>query len=188
MSDQVQKIPLANPGPLGLLGFGMTTVLLNLHNAGLYPLNVVIIAMGLALGGLAQIIAGIFDFKNGNTFGGTAFCAYGTFWWSLILLWYWPTSGPAAASSALVMGYYFLLWGVFTGFMFIGTIKISGSLMFVFATLTILFFLLAIENFSGATVVGKIAGVEGTVCGLSAIYTSVGTVINGEWGRKIFPL
>jgi succinate-acetate transporter protein len=75
------QVKLANPGPLGLLGFGMTTILLNLHNAGHIPLSIVIIAMGMALGGLAQIIAGIFEFRNGNTFAGTAFSAYGTFWW-----------------------------------------------------------------------------------------------------------
>jgi len=77
---------LANPAPLGLFGFGMTTVLLNLHNAGFYPLNSMILGMGLAYGGLAQVIAGIMEYKRGNTFGTTAFVSYGLFWWSLVLL------------------------------------------------------------------------------------------------------
>lgn len=77
----------SNPGPLGLLGFGMTTILLNLHNAGVIELSAVIAAMGFAMGGTAQIIAGILEFRNGNTFGGTAFTAYGFFWWSLVFIW-----------------------------------------------------------------------------------------------------
>jgi succinate-acetate transporter protein len=80
------KTAIANPGPLGLLGFGMTTLLLNLHNGGLIPLSIVIVAMGFALGGAAQIIAGVMEFKNNNLFGATAFTAYGFFWWSLILI------------------------------------------------------------------------------------------------------
>ena len=84
------KTKVANPGPLGLLGFGMTTVLLNLHNAGLLPLSIAIVAMGIALGGLAQIIAGIRELCQGNTFAGTAFTAYGLFWWSLVLIWVNP--------------------------------------------------------------------------------------------------
>ena len=84
-SEMNQKV--ANPAPLGLLGFGMTTVLLNLHNAELLPLSIAIVAMGIALGGLAQIIAGVRELCQGNTFGGTAFTAYGLFWWSLVLIW-----------------------------------------------------------------------------------------------------
>ena len=89
MSTEI-KAKVANPGPLGLLGFGMTTVLLNLHNAGLLPLSIAIVAMGIALGGLAQIIAGIRELCQGNTFAGTAFTAYGLFWWSLVLIWVNP--------------------------------------------------------------------------------------------------
>lgn len=85
-----EKLNPVNPGPLGLLGFGMTTILLNLHNAEIIPLSIVIVAMGLALGGAAQIIAGILEFCHGNTFGGTAFVAYGFFWWSLVLIWVCP--------------------------------------------------------------------------------------------------
>jgi succinate-acetate transporter protein len=83
---------IANPAPLGLLGFGMTTLLLNLHNASIIPLSIVIVAMGFALGGAAQIIAGIMEFKKNNVFGATAFTAYGFFWWSLIIIWPIPSA------------------------------------------------------------------------------------------------
>ena len=92
MSTETTK-KVANPGPLGLLGFGMTTVLLNLHNADLLPLSIMIVAMGICLGGLAQIIAGVRELCQGNTFGGTAFTAYGLFWWSLVLIWTNPFAG-----------------------------------------------------------------------------------------------
>lgn len=112
-----EKLNPANPGPLGLLGFGMTTILLNLHNAEIIPLSIVIVAMGLALGGAAQIIAGILEFCHGNTFGGTAFVAYGFFWWSLVLIWVCPFDSIAAGDSTS-LGFYLLLWGIFSLFMF----------------------------------------------------------------------
>jgi len=99
MSNERQFETIANPAPLGLLGFGMTTILLNLHNAGIIPLSIVIVAMGFALGGAAQIIAGIMEFKKNNTFGATAFTAYGFFWWSLILIWIKPFEGIEAAGN-----------------------------------------------------------------------------------------
>jgi len=117
---------LANPAPLGLLGFGMTTVLLNIHNAGFYPLGSMILAMGLVYGGLAQVIAGVMEYKKGNTFGTTAFTSYGLFWWSLVVLLILPGStlftgilvpGPEA------MGAYLFMWGLFTLVMFFGTLK-----------------------------------------------------------------
>ena len=183
------KTKIANPGPLGLLGFGMTTVLLNLHNAGLLPLSVVIVAMGVALGGLAQIIAGIRELKQGNTFAGTAFTAYGLFWWSLVLIWVnpWMQAGIEAASK-VAMGYYLLLWGIFTGFMFIGTLKHNRATQVVFGRLTVLFFLLAIGDFAGNHTITMIAGYEGIFCGLSAIYSAVGQIVNEEFGKKVLPL
>ncbi|MBQ9930944.1 MAG: acetate uptake transporter [Firmicutes bacterium] len=179
---------LANPGPLGLLGFGMTTILLNLHNAELIQLSVVIVAMGFALGGLAQIIAGIFELRNGNTFGGTAFTAYGCFWWSLIFIWVNPTGGAIAASDAHSMGAYLLLWAIFTGFMFIGTLKHNKATQVVFGTLTLLFLLLAIADFSGIHGVHLAAGWVGIICGASAIYASMGQVLNAEYGKNVMPL
>ena len=181
------KAKVANPGPLGLLGFGMTTVLLNLHNAGLLPLSIVIVAMGIALGGLAQIIAGIRELCQGNTFAGTAFTAYGLFWWSLVLIWVNPFDGINAATK-IDMGYYLLLWGIFTAFMFIGTLKHNKATQVVFGSLTILFMLLAIGDFTGNHTITMIAGFEGIFCGLSAIYSAMGQILNAEYGKEVMPL
>ena len=183
------KAKVANPGPLGLLGFGMTTVLLNLHNAGLLPLSIAIVAMGIALGGLAQIIAGIFEMKQGNTFAGTAFTAYGLFWWSLVLIWVNPfAEAGIEAASKVAMGWYLLLWGIFTLFMFIGTLKHNKATQVVFGSLTILFMLLALGDFTGNHTITIIAGFEGIFCGLSAIYSAMGQIVNAEFGKKIIPL
>ena len=179
-------VKLANPGPLGLLGFGLTTILLNLHNAGLIPLSIVIIGMGFALGGLAQIIAGIFEFRNGNTFAGTAFTAYGTFWWSLVAIWTMAPEGLEA--DKVSMGYYLAVWGLFTAFMFIGTLKHNRTTQVVFGSLTALFFLLALGDFTLIPEVTVIAGIVGIFCGLSAFYSAVAQVVNAEFGRSVFPL
>ncbi len=185
MSNQ-KNCTIANPGPLGLLGFGMTTVLLNLHNANIIPLSIVIIAMGFALGGAAQIIAGIMEFKKGNMFGATAFTAYGFFWWSLIMIWINPfQSTPADLTS---MGYYLLLWGIFTAFMFVGTLTHNNATKVVFGSLTALFFLLAIADFTNNHSLKIVAGYVGIFCGLSAIYASVAQIVNNEHKKDIFPL
>ena len=176
----------ANPAPLGLLGFGMTTILLNLHNSGLISLSVIIIAMGFALGGLAQIIAGIMEFKNNNTFGATAFTAYGCFWWSLIIIWCNPWAQYPADPKSLAC--YLLLWGVFTLFMFIGTLKQSRANRVVFGSLALLFFLLALGDFTGVHAITIVAGVVGIFCGASALYNSFGQVLNEVYGKTILPL
>lgn len=182
MSDLSKK---ANPAPLGLLGFGMTTVLLNLHNDGIIELSIVIVAMGIAMGGLAQIIAGILEFMGGNTFGGTAFTAYGCFWWSLVIIWILPASTPADEVS---MGYYLLIWAIFTAGMFVGSLKHNNATKVVFGSLTILFLLLALGDFTGNATIKMIAGFEGLLCGLSAIYSGLGQLINNEFGKNVVKL
>ena len=181
------KIKLANPGPLGLLGFGMTTILLNEANTGLMGLSVVVIAMGFALGGFAQIIAGIFEFKQGNTFGGTAFIAYGSFWWSLIFILFNPGDKMGAADGKS-MGFYLILWGIFSLFMFICTLRHNRAIQAVFLTLTILFFGLALGEFTGIHAITVVSGIVGIVCGASAIYTSVAQLLRDEYGREILPI
>lgn len=177
---------LGNPGPLGLLGFGMTTILLNLHNAGLLPLSIVIIAMGVALGGFAQIIAGILEFKNGNTFGGTAYTAYGFFWLSLVIIW---TEGANYGGIDLTsMGYYLLLWGIFTLFMFIGSLKHNRLTQAVFFSLTILFILLAVADFTAIGWIKVIAGIIGIICGMLAMYSAVAQIVNLEHKKEILPI
>ena len=178
----------ANPGPLGLLAFGMTTVLLNLHNAGFYEMNSMILAMGIFYGGLAQIVAGILEAKKNNTFGLTAFVSYGFFWLTLVALILLPKGNLAAAPSTDGMVAYLIMWGIFTGLLFIGTLKISKALQFVFASLTILFFLLAIGDITGNASIKTFTGYEGIICGASAIYTGVATLLNEVYGKVIMPI
>jgi uncharacterized protein len=181
---------LANPAPLGLMGFGMTTVLLNIHNAGFFPVSAMILAMGIFYGGIAQIIAGIMEFKKGNTFGTTAFISYGSFWLTLVAIWVLPgTKAPKAeATPEAFMGWYLLVWGLFTFFMWIGTFKKNRVLQFIFASLTVLFVLLALRDWTGSTAIGTFAGFEGIVCGLSAIYLAMAEVINEAKGRTFLPI
>ena len=178
----------ANPAPLGLLGFGMTTVLLNLHNAGFFTMGSMILAMGIFYGGLAQIIAGIEEWKKNNTFGATAFSSYGVFWMTLVALLLLPKTGLADASDKTAIAAYLAMWGLFTGIMFIGTLKASRALQFVFASLTILFFLLAIGDFTGNGTITVIAGYEGIICGFSAVYTGLAQVLNEMYKRTVAPL
>jgi len=185
----IQK--LANPAPLGLLGFGLTTVLLNLHNAGLFGLNAMILAMGLAYGGLAQIIVGIMEFKKGNTFGMTAFLSYGLFWWSLVALVLLPGTtffdGILAADST-AMAAYFIMWGLFTFAMFFGTLKANRALQFVFGSLFVLFFMLAATRLTGNAMLGQITGIEGIICGGSAVYLGLAEVLNEANGKTVLPI
>ena len=182
------KDTTANPAPLGLMGFGMTTVLLNMHNAGFFTLGSMILAMGIFYGGLAQVFAGIMEWKKGNTFGTTAFTSYGLFWLSLVALLVMPAMGWGNTPEKSAMAAYLFMWGVFTAFMFIGTLKINRALQFVFATLTLLFFLLSLGDITGNITIIKIAGYEGIICGLSAIYTALAQVLNELYGRPIIPL
>jgi len=178
----------ANPGPLGLFGFGMTTVLLNFHNAGFFELNSMILAMGIFYGGTAQVIAGIFESKKNNTFGMTAFISYGFFLPTLVGLIVMPKLGWIAAASETAMATYLAMWGVFTGLLFIGTLKLNRALQFVFATLTILFFLLAAGDATGNKAITHFAGYEGLICGFAAIYTGAATLLNDVYGRNFWPV
>jgi hypothetical protein len=182
------KDTTANPAPLGLLGFGMTTVLLNLHNAGCYELNTMILAMGICYGGTAQVIAGIMEWKKGNTFATTAFISYGFFWLSLVCLIGLPKLGFTATNDT-AMAAYLAMWGLFTGVMFVGTLRLNRALQVVFGTLTILFFLLAYAHFAKpGEGFEHFAGYEGLVCGFSAIYTGLAQVLNELYGKIVLPL
>jgi succinate-acetate transporter protein len=186
--SMILKDNTANPAPLGLLAFGMTTVLLNLHNAGLYELNTMILAMGIFYGGTAQVIAGIMEWKKNNTFGTTAFISYGFFWLTLVALIVLPKFGWAAPASKMAMASFLGLWGFFTLLMFIGTLKLSRALQVVFGTLVILFALLAIGDATENPLLKTIAGYEGLVCGFAAIYTGMAQVLNEVYGRTVLPL
>ncbi len=184
---------LANPAPLGLLGFGLTTVLLNLHNAGLFELDTMILAMGLAYGGLAQVIVGVMEFKRGNTFGTVAFTSYGLFWWSLVALIVLPKIsffGPGlTAYSNASMAAYFCIWGIFTLAMFFGTLKANRAVQFVFMSLTILFLLLTARELLGNPAwFNTIVGIEGIICGASAIYLAIAEILNETHNRTLLPI
>jgi succinate-acetate transporter protein len=192
----------ANPAPLGLLGFGITTVLLNfIHNAQLGPLDAMILAMGLAYGGLAQVIAGVLEYKKGNTFGTVAFTSYGLFWWSYAILNLMPRfylfSPAVSQASDLAMTAYFFMWGLFTLLMFFGTLKTNRALQFVFMSLAILFFLLtakyallAYTSFTAADLdlFTRVIGFEGIICGFSAVYLAIAEVLNEAHGKTVLPI
>jgi succinate-acetate transporter protein len=189
MPDTIVPDKTGNPAPLGLMGFGMTTVLLNLHNAGFIALDTMILSMGIFYGGLAQIIAGIMEWKKGNTFACTAFISYGMFWLSLVALIALPHAGLGLAGpSGYSVPFYLAAWGVFTLVLFIGTLRLNRALQVVFATLTILFFMLAAGDAMGSATIGKAAGWVGLLCGASAIYTGLAQVLNEVNGKTVWPL
>ena len=180
---------LANPAPLGLMGFGMTTILLNLHNAGLFEISAVIMAMGIFYGGIAQVIAGCMEFKKGNTFGTTAFTSYGLFWLTLVFLIYFNGKFGIPSNEIGFLAWYLFLWGLFTFFMWIGTWKANRGLQVVFLSLTVLFWMLAARDAFGWTGTwAALTGYEVIFCGASAIYCAMAQVINENFGRVVMPL
>jgi len=202
---------LANPAPLGLMGFGMTTVLLNfVQNARLGSVDAMILGMGIFYGGLAQIIAGMLEYKKGNTFGTTAFTSYGLFWLSFVALNWLGVSDVARLGVMPFLGgatpwsvsqeafaAYFFMWGLFTFAMFFGTLKANRALQFVLMSFAILFFLLAAKSallaYTSMTPTNlelftRIIGVEGMICGFSAIYLALAEILNESHGKTVLPI
>jgi hypothetical protein len=185
-----QRLPkVANPAPLGLAGFGLTTVLLSCINAGLIPADGVtaVVPLAFAFGGLAQLIAGILEYANGNTFGMVAFTSYGCFWWWYAFLvwtigagWIKPPA-PVAVATAL------LLWGVFTLYMWVATFRANKGVFTVFLLLWITFFLLAAGDY-GMAAARVLGGYFGLATGLAALFVSFAEVTNGAFGRSVIPL
>jgi hypothetical protein len=186
MSNSSQQT--ANPAPLGLMGFGMTTVLLNMHNAGLFPINSMILGMGIFYGGLAQVIVGIMEWKKGNTFGATAFTSYGLFWLSLVMTIIAPQLNISVAPSNVAMAAYLAMWGLFTLGLLVATFKMNRAVQFVFASLALLFLLLAVGDYTGNATIKFLAGLEGIICGFSAIYLAMAEVINEVYQETILPI
>ena len=178
----------ANPAPLGLFGFGITTILLSLHNAGIIELSTVILAAAVCLGGSAQIIAGIFEMKFNNTFGATAFISLGFFWISLVLIWLLPGIGSVQSVDSISMGIYLLIFACFTSFMFISSLKHIKILQLIFGLLSIVFFLLALADFTNLAIIQMIGGYLGAFLGALAIYACIGQIINNDWEKDIFKL
>jgi len=185
------KPSYANPAPLGLVAFGLTTVMLSLVNAGVLPQGgeQVVLPLALAYGGLAQIIAGLLEFRTGNTFGTTAFLSYGAFWWWFALLVILGNNGVFDLSQAeSTIGVALIGWGVFTLCMWIGTFRLSKALWWVFLTLWITFFTLGLGTLLGVHGLTVLGGWLGLVCGLLAMYTSFGLVTNTTFGKPVIPL
>ena len=187
-SEVAIKDTTGNPAPLGLFGFGMTTVLLNLHNAGYYGLGSSILAMGIFYGGIAQVIAGYMEWKKKNTFATVAFTSYGLFWLTLVGLIDLPKLGLAEKTDHIGFAAYLAIWGVFTLILFFGTLKLNRALQVVFLSLVILFFILAVEKYTENEALARVAGFEGIFCGLSAMYTGAAQVINECYKKTILPL
>ncbi len=177
---------LANPAPLGLCGFALTTWLLSMINAGWYPAPAMpmVLAMAFVFGGTAQFVAGVCELPRGNTFGFTAFCAYGSFWWSLALF----LTLPHAAVPPVFVGWYLALWGVFTLFMWFGTFSANRAVSTVFLLLWITFFLLAAGDFTGSALLHHLGGYGGLATAIAALYLAAADVINEAHGRVVLPI
>lgn len=186
--EMVVSEKLANPAPLGLAGFGITTLVLNVINAEIIDGDSigVVLALGLFYGGLAQLLAGMWEAKKNNTFGFTAFSSYGVFWIGLGTLIILEDNGLVSEVPPEGMSVYLVAWGLFTTYMFVATLRISVALQVVFAGLSVLFYLLAWGQHNET--VHQIAGYEGLLVAGAALYASAGGIINETWGREVLPL
>jgi len=182
---------LANPAPLGLVGFGLTTVLLSLINAGVLPKTGenVVIPLAMAYGGTIQILAGLLEFRAGNTFGTTAFLSYGAFWWWFALLLILggnhvlPLDGTGSTIGVALM-----LWGVFTMYMWVATFRLTRALWWIFFTLWIAFYLLGLGALLAMPGLTQAGGWVGLLCGSLAMYASFALVANASFGRDVLPV
>lgn len=187
----IKEIPdkYGNTSPLGLLGFGMTTLMLSFANVSLYNVNSMVIGMGIFYGGIAQFTAGIFEIKKGHTFAGSAFVSYGAFWLAFVTTLVGPNLFGCDAPDYKALGVFLLFWAIFTGFMFVGTLKHGHiTLKLIFFTLAITFLLLSIGEFAKSHIVTKIGGGVGLLCGAIAVYTGCAEIIDGEQGYTFMPI
>jgi succinate-acetate transporter protein len=181
---------IADPAPLGLAAFALTTFLLSCVNAGFVPASVEPVVFGVALtfGGVAQFAAGMWEFTKGNTFGSTAFTSYGAFWLSF----WWLTAHLAdykipAADAGKGVGLYLVAWGIFTAYMTVAATRVSGAVLAVFVLLTITFFLLGIGEMSGTATISKLGGYVGVLTALAAWYASFAGVTAFAFKKPIVP-
>lgn len=189
--ETVLVVPTANPAAVGLVAFGLTTILLSLINAGALPAGGegVVIPLALTFGGLMQILAGSFEFRLGNTFGMTAFLSYGAFWWwfALLLLFahnHWIDISQAGPT----VGTALILWGGLTLYLWISTFRLSRILFLIFLTLWVTFALLGVGALSENPGLTHAGGWLGVLCGSLAIYGSFAIVTNATFGRPIVPV
>lgn len=177
---------LSNPAPLGLAGFAFTTWMLSMINAGWFTSSAMgmVIALAMAYGGTAQLVAGILEYKRGNTFGTVAFFSYGAFWWSFALFaHYFGASVPGA-----FVGWYLFVWGIFTFYMWIATFRANMALQLVFLALWLTFVILAVGGWSGSAGITHLGGYVGLITAILAFYLSAAEVINEAFGRSVLPI
>jgi len=185
--------PIADPAPLGLAGFGLTTMLLSFINAGIIAggATLAVLPMAAAYGGTAQFIAGMWAFRRGNTFAATAFTSYGAFWWSYYLLVAVWLKGVPAADISPIVGLYLFMWGIFTLYMFIASLHGTRAVQVVFILLTLTFLLLAFGAWGwgggGGTGFTHIGGFVGILTAIAALYTSFADVLNATARRVVLP-
>jgi len=181
---------IADPGPLGLAAFAMTTFVLSCINANLLKTGTetVVIGLALAYGGLAQLLAGMWEFRKNNTFGAVAFTSYGAFWLSFagILFWYKPT-GVTADQASHAVGVYLLAWTIFTAYMTVASVRVSGAVAAVFLCLTVTFLFLAIGDLGTNENMTKVGGWVGIVTAALAWYASFAVVTNTTWKKTVLP-
>ncbi|MGH2888672.1 MAG: acetate uptake transporter [Solirubrobacteraceae bacterium] len=184
------KFKFSNPAPLGLAGFALTTFILGCVNANFISGGdaFVVLSVAAAYGGLAQLLAGMWEFRTGNTFGAVAFSSYGAFWISFVFLiqFFLPEAGSAAGHGVSM---YLLCWGFFTFYMWIGTFKLNTALFWVFLTLWVAYLLLGLGGLGGgSTTITHIGGYVTIACAIIAWYTGAALVLNDTYGRTLLPL
>ncbi|MDR1165433.1 MAG: acetate uptake transporter [Deltaproteobacteria bacterium] len=180
-------VTLANPTPLGLVTFGLSTILLSACNAGLLEAGAPVLAQALFVGGLVQLIAGIMEFVKGNTFGCVVFSSFGGFWISVGFFDILPVLKWAPKGSDGLAGTFMLIWGVYVLLLLTGVIKGKDLLAFVVGTLALLLFILAIGFYSGSAAIIKVAGFEGIICGAAALYLGCAITLFETAGKKVLP-
>ena len=183
-------ITIADPGPLGLAAFAMTTFVLSMFNADLVSRSGESVTLGLALayGGIAQVLAGMWEFRTGNTFGAVAFTSYGAFWISFWAFVQFYAAGIPAADAGHAVGLYLIAWGIFTSYMFIASLRTTGAIALVFILLAVTYFLLGIGNANGSDSLVKAGGWVGLATAIAAWYASFAAVTNATFGRLVLPV
>ena len=183
-------ITIADPGPLGLAAFAMTTFVLSMFNADLFSRSGESVTLGLALayGGIAQVHAGMWEFRTGNTFGAVAFTSYGAFWISFWAFVQFYAAGIPAADAGHAVGLYLIAWGIFTSYMFIASLRTTGAIALVFILLAVTYFLLGIGNANGTDSLVKAGGWVGLATAIAAWYASFAAVTNATFGRLVLPV
>jgi succinate-acetate transporter protein len=179
---------VADPAPLGLSAFALTTFLLSLVNAGVISAKAEPVVFGLALayGGIGQFAAGMWEFRKGNTFGATAFASYGAFWvsfWALSVFY----AGKITADAGLAVGWYLIAWGMFTTLMFIASFRTTAALVLLFALLAATFYVLGFAKVGGSTGLGHFGGWLGVITAIVAWYAALAGVVSSTFGRPLLP-